>query len=98
MHNQTITERIRQLRRGLLVHRFLYYVLDSPILSDYRYTELENELVDLCKRNPEVSTQVEFHKYCPSHTVGSSNRTDYPLEIIRIAEWLHKEKERGTNE
>lgn len=43
----TATERIRQRRSQLLVHSYLYYQLDSPIVSDDKWQQWANELAQL---------------------------------------------------
>lgn len=44
---QTIAQRIRQRRQQLAVHSYLYYQLDSPIVSDDTWQRWANELVQL---------------------------------------------------
>lgn len=38
-------ERVKFLRRLLLVHSYLYYVLDDPIATDYAWQSWADELV-----------------------------------------------------
>lgn len=44
---QTIAERIRQRRQQIAVHSYLYYQLDSPIVSDETWQRWADELVEL---------------------------------------------------
>lgn len=44
---QTIEQRIRQRRQQLAVHSYLYYQLDSPIVSDATWQRWADELVQL---------------------------------------------------
>lgn len=44
---QTTAERIRQRRQQIAVHSYLYYQLDSPIVSDDTWQRWSNELVTL---------------------------------------------------
>ena len=44
---QTTAERIRQRRAQLVVHSYLYYQLDSPIVSDDTWQRWADELVTL---------------------------------------------------
>lgn len=44
---QTTAERIRQRRAQLVVHSYLYYHLDSPIVSDDTWQRWADELVAL---------------------------------------------------
>lgn len=96
---RTPEEIIRQRRRQCLCHRLLYYVYDEPIVSDHQYTQWENELKTLTLKYPEIASKVEFSSHCPSVTVGSDDIRWYPLEIIRIAEFIrsyHKEVVKGN--
>lgn len=58
----------------ILVHRFLYYVAGTPVLSDYDYDMLERKAVALLPVTH------------PVHKPGSDNRLDYPARIIEQAE------------
>jgi len=80
--------RIKKLRVMLLVHRYAYYVKSAPMISDFQYDILENELKVLVAENPELEHKAAFDQECPTRTVGSSIATDYPLEIAELAERL----------
>lgn len=56
-----------------LAHRYLYYVLMIPVISDKEYDKLEQLAVEDAD---------EDH---PIHGVGSSNAEDYPKNVIAIA-------------
>ena len=60
----------------LLAHRYLYYVLDEPILRDVEYDAIERGAMDII---PEDS---------PIRLPGSSNPDSYPPDVIRMAEFL----------
>ena len=49
-----LSERAASLRDQLNHHAYLYYVLDSPEVSDYRYDELLTELEKLEAEHPEL--------------------------------------------
>ncbi len=51
-----VTERILKLRKEINYHNYLYYVLDSPEISDEEYDALMHELRDLEERYPETVT------------------------------------------
>ena len=50
---QTIKEKIRQRRSQMLVHSFLYYKLDDPIIDDDKWQRWANELAELQNNNPD---------------------------------------------
>ncbi len=49
-------ERMKELRDTLNAHSYLYYVLDTPSISDYEYDMLQRELADLEREHPEEIT------------------------------------------
>jgi DNA ligase (NAD+) len=59
-------ERIEKLRTEIEEHNRRYYVLNQPVISDFEYDILINELETLEKSFPEFST-----KESPTLTVGS---------------------------
>ena len=61
------------LEHEVLVNRFIYYVMDSNILSDYAYDQLEREARAVC---PPAS---------PVHGIGSSLRASYSKEVATDA-------------
>lgn len=57
---QTVAEKIRQRRRQMLVHSFLYYELDSNIIDDHTWSMWGVELAELQKKYPKESAEVEY--------------------------------------
>ncbi len=49
-------ERMKELRDTLNAHSYLYYVLDTPSISDYEYDMLQRELAELEREHPEEIT------------------------------------------
>lgn len=43
-HLQTKAERVRQLRLNMMVHSYLYYKLDTQIISDHQWQAMADEL------------------------------------------------------
>lgn len=65
-------QRIDELRRQIEHHRFLYYVLDRPILSDADFDKLFRELQGLETQYPDLVTAQS-----PTQTVGSQPSTEF---------------------
>lgn len=61
------------LEKLVLAHRYLYYVLAEPVISDFEYDELEDQARGVL---PEHS---------PVHGVGSSLRSSYSEEVVKLA-------------
>lgn len=51
---QTLSEKIKQRRIQLLVHSYLYYELDSPVISDDKWQKWADELVELQKEETNI--------------------------------------------
>lgn len=60
----------------VLAHRYLYYVLARPVLSDYDYDRLE------------ARAKRELPGDSPVHTVGSDCASDYPADVVAYARGL----------
>ncbi len=60
-----LSERVRELRRLLEYHAKLYYVYDTPEISDYEYDCIYYELVHLEEEHPELDDPAS-----PTHRVG----------------------------
>ena len=54
--DKKIIERVNELREQINHHNYLYYVLDSPEISDAEYDRLFQELEALECANPELVT------------------------------------------
>lgn len=50
---QTVSELIKQRRSQMLIHSYLYYVLDQPIVTDNDWQRWADELVALQHDNPQ---------------------------------------------
>ena len=72
-----------KLELDVLAHRYLYYVLMSPVISDIEYDRLEQKA---CEKLDDES---------PVHGIGSSLEEDYSSEVIRHALKLKSEKNNG---
>lgn len=49
-------QRLEELRREINQHNYRYYVLDSPVISDYEYDQLMAELIQIEAEHPEWIT------------------------------------------
>lgn len=70
--NSIIGERIHRLRRLILVHSILYYVLDSSIVSDFTFDSWSQELVGLQNIHPEISKRVPYMRKAFADFDGST--------------------------
>ena len=65
MADDSIVQRVAELRRELNYHNHRYYVLDDPVISDYDYDRLLQELRQLEEEHPELVTPDS-----PTHRIG----------------------------
>ena len=65
-------QRIEQLRRELHEHKYKYYVLNQPEISDYDFDQLMHELQDLEARHPEMADPNS-----PTQRVGSDLQSEF---------------------
>lgn len=82
-------DEINRLRRICLVHRYLYYVLNDPVISDLQYDKFENRLREILKLFPHLSDECDYHWCCPTRVVGSEFASAYPLTIPPLAQSIH---------
>lgn len=66
MNNPGIKERIEKLRKEIEEHNNNYYVLNSPVITDFEYDLLLNELITLEKNHPKYASAGS-----PTQKVGS---------------------------
>jgi len=71
---EEIKKRILELRAQINHHNYLYYVLDSPEISDAEYDALMKELKELEKRYPHLITPDS-----PTQRVGAR-----PLRLLEL--------------
>jgi DNA ligase (NAD+) len=60
-------QKIKDLREEINHHNYLYYILDSPEISDAQYDRLFDQLVELEKKYPELVTEDS-----PTQRVGAT--------------------------
>ena len=82
---QPVAEKIRQRRRQMLVHSFLYYELDSNIIDDHTWSMWGVELAELQKKYPKESAEVEYADLFKDWDGSSGAHLIYDDKIKSIA-------------
>ena len=85
---QTIEEKIRQRRRQMLVHSYIYYELDQNIVSDWQWAKWAQELAQLQRDHPEESKKVEFYDMFKDWDGSSGAHLSYTNAIKETAKRL----------
>jgi len=94
-HNKAekeIVKEISKYRAITLIHRYLYYVKASPLISDLAYDMFERKLKKLIEDNPQLAFDADYHMHCPTRCVGSDNLDDYPRKLEQLAEDISAHK------
>lgn len=89
---QTIAEKIKQRRRQMLVHSYIYYEKDTNIVSDAKWAEWAKELEQLQKDYPEEAKEVEFADQFIDWDGSSGAYLKYSDSIKAVAEILLSNK------
>lgn len=89
---QTIIERIRQRRRQMLVHSYIYYECDQSIVSDADWSKWAKELQQLQKDYPEESKQVEEYEQFKDWDGSSGAFLKFGENIKTVAKILLEQK------
>ncbi len=71
--DKKVIERVEDLRKQINYHNYLYYILDSPEISDADYDRLFDELLELEKKYPQLVSPDS-----PTQRVGAT-----PLEEFK---------------
>lgn len=87
---QTVAEKIRQRRRQMLVHSYLYYEKDTNIVSDMKWSKWAVELAELQNKHPDIAKKVEFAEQFEDWDGSSGAHLVYSDEIKATAERLLK--------
>ena len=90
----TVQEKIKQRRRQMLVHSYLYYEKDVSIISDYQWSQWAMELVQLQTDYPKESAEVEFADLFSDWNGSSGAHLQYSDSIKHIAEHLYSIKDK----
>lgn len=85
MAEDNLRARARDLREQINFHNYRYHVLDSPVISDYEYDRMLQELRDLEQAHPELRTPDS-----PTLRVGGQvsdrfQRVQHPKPILSLS-------------
>lgn len=94
-YNPSITEKINQRRRQILVHSCLYYQMDASYIEDATFDRWCRELVELQREHPDESKNVAYYEHFKDFEGSTGFDLPYNLpEIQRKAMQLLARRER----
>lgn len=88
MGKQTVNEKIQQRRLQILVHSYLYYVLNESIVSDEKWSRWAHELVRLQEKYPNKSKKIIYHEMFENFNGSTGMDFVYDEDIINRAQYL----------
>ena len=80
-----ITARVAQLRGELQLHNYLYYVTQSPSISDSDFDDLFRELQDLESQYPELIKDDSPTQRVGGYPSNKFNKVDHPNPILSLS-------------
>ena len=87
-----VKERIDRLRAEINRHNYLYYVLDSPEISDAEYDELMRELKQLEEQYPQFLTSDSPTQRVGAAPVEAFGVVEHPLPLLSLGNAFSKEE------
>ena len=83
--SQSLQGRLEELRRQVHFHNYRYHVLDDPLISDYEYDHLLNELKEIETQHPQWITPDS-----PTQRVGAAPaekfaKVNHPAPILSLS-------------
>lgn len=81
---QTITEKIQQRRYQMLVHSYLYYQLNTGIVTDQDFDGWARELVELQENYPEESRKARYYEEFKDFDGSSGFDLPYNMPNIKV--------------
>lgn len=85
---QTISEKIKQRRRQILVHSYIYYELNDNIVSDHKWASWAKELQTLQSLYPKESKETEYADEFKNFDGSSGAFLNFDENIKKIANHL----------
>lgn len=86
--NEKAYTKIQQRRLQMLVHSYIYYVLNDNIISDSTWNKWAHELAALQKKYPKTSKKVPYYKQFKNWDGSTGAFLDFDDNIAGKAEYL----------
>lgn len=83
-----IAEKIQQRRLQILIHSYIYYILDDNIISDTKWNNWATELVSLQRKYPEIASSVIYNDMFSDWQGSTGADFEYNDYIVNKANYL----------
>ncbi|HVN56361.1 MAG TPA: NAD-dependent DNA ligase LigA, partial [Anaerolineaceae bacterium] len=98
MDDATLHEQLDHLRKEINLHNYRYYVLDAPLISDYEYDRMMNELRQIETDHPDWITPDSPSQRTGGAPVEKFARVRHPSPILSLANGFRPEDIRAWYE
>lgn len=85
METQVMRQRLEELHRQIRFHNYQYYVQNDPVISDYEYDRLMNELRGIESEHPEWITPDSPTQRAGAAPAERFEKVDHPAPILSLA-------------
>ena len=81
-----ILERLNELKNKINEASIAYYVNDNPIMDDYEYDMLMNELIDIETKNPELKTSDSPTNRIGGEVLTKFKKVNHEVKMMSLAD------------
>jgi DNA ligase (NAD+) len=92
-----IAARIAELRQKLEYHNYLYYVKDSPEISDAEYDRMFRELTELESAHPELASPDSPTQRVGGEPLERFNKVEHHAPMLSLANAFNEDELRAFN-
>jgi DNA ligase (NAD+) len=85
METDAMRQRLEELRREIRFHNYRYYVQNDPVISDYEYDRMMNELRGIESEHPEWITPDSPTQRAGAPPAERFEKVDHPAPILSLA-------------
>jgi DNA ligase (NAD+) len=85
MTDQDLKSRLDQVKQAINYHNYRYHVLDSPVISDYEYDKLVQELRDIESAHPDWITSDSPTQRAGATPLDKFVKVRHPAPILSLA-------------
>ncbi len=90
----SLIDRLVEIRRQINFHNYRYHVLDAPLISDYEYDQLMNELRAIEADHPELITSDSPSQRAGGPILDKFTKVRHPGPILSLANAFNAEDAR----